>query len=199
MGESWGFWKVRQVMQFRAPLGGEDEWARWGIEMVPPPLGPRLSFTSMLGHQLHYLREIGQAGPWQPTGTQLLGLAAVLPSPATFRPLPPRGPPTTPPLPRLPPAVPHPHSSQRRPAPAHALVLPTLHLRAGCAGEPPILPAPASSSLPPRLTGLRLDSQSQTPAFGGREHCCHLLAVCPWPGSLACFLNCKRDTVWCRE
>lgn len=51
--------------------------------------------------------------------------------------------PTTPPLPRLPPAMPHPHSRQCRPAPAHTLVLPTLHLRAGCAGEPPILPVPA--------------------------------------------------------
>lgn len=56
------------------------------------------------------------------------------------------------PAPRLPPAVPHPHSGQCRPAPAHTLVLPTLHLRAGCAGEPsiPTLPAPLPPVWKPR-------------------------------------------------
>ena len=78
------------------------------------------------------------------------------------------------PAPRLPPAVPHPHSGQCRPAPAHTLVLPTLHLRAGCAGEPsilptlPPLPAPVQSGSPETLwTQARL--LVLAPGFGVRQ------------------------------
>ncbi|XP_008566996.1 PREDICTED: PHD finger protein 19-like isoform X2 [Galeopterus variegatus] len=43
--------------------------------------------------------------------------------------------------------VPHPHSRWCRPAPAHTLVLPTLHLRSGCAGESSLLPSHCVSCL----------------------------------------------------
>lgn len=106
--------------------------------------------------------------------------------------------PTTPPLPRLPPAVPHPHSRQCRPDSAHTLVLPTVHLRAGCAGEPPSflqsLPLP-SPVWKPSDSGLRPASESRSQGFGSRQRLHHLPAVCPWPGSLACrSFNCKTDT-----
>lgn len=59
LGESWGFWKVRQVMQFGAPLGGEDGWERRGTETEARPWylphwGPGCFFTHLLGLQLGY-------------------------------------------------------------------------------------------------------------------------------------------------
>lgn len=51
---------------------------------MPPPLGSRLSFTHLLGLQLGCLGQNGQPVPWQLAGTQLLGLATALPSPAAF-------------------------------------------------------------------------------------------------------------------
>lgn len=89
LGESWGFWKVRQVMQSGAPLGGEDGWERWGTEAEARPWclprwGPGCRLTHLLGLQLGCLGEDGQPVPWQLADTQLLGLATALPSPAAF-------------------------------------------------------------------------------------------------------------------
>lgn len=120
-------------MHFGAPLGGEDGWERWSAEAearpCPSPTGAQAVLVACLDTNFGCLGECRQPVPWQLAGTQLpaafglTGLGPLLPREHS------------PPLlcHRLPSAVPHPHSRQCRPAPAHTLVLPTLHLRAGCA------------------------------------------------------------------
>lgn len=49
-----------------------------------PPLGPRLSLSRLLGHQLGCLGEHRPPVPKQPAGIRLLRLAAALPSPVAF-------------------------------------------------------------------------------------------------------------------
>lgn len=146
-------------MQVEPSLGGEDGWKRWGTEAEARPSylyhqGPCCPLVACLDISLAALVNIASQSPgsWQAHGR---GLAAALLISAAFGltgfgPLLPCG--HSPPLLccRLPPAVPHPHSRQCRPAPAHTLVLPTLHLRTGCAGEPSIL---QSLPLSPPLTG----------------------------------------------
>lgn len=72
LGESWGFWKVRQVRQFGAPLGGEDGWERRGTEAEARPWclphwGPRCLLLTYLDSNLAALVRMASQSPgsWQ--------------------------------------------------------------------------------------------------------------------------------------
>lgn len=148
-------------MEPGAPLGGEHRWERWGTE-AEVRLWCRLHWGA--GSLLVACLDTKLAGLGESMTSQSPG-SWQAPRSCCSPPLPCRlwadglGPRLHPwgthhtPLSRLPPAVPHPRSRQRRPVPAHTLVLPTLHLRAGCAGKPLILqPLPLPSPVTPPAT-----------------------------------------------